>query len=47
MTKEQKLALMKNRYNVLSNREEKNVKAPGVLCKLARQIRAMEREQCK
>jgi hypothetical protein len=40
MTKEIKLALMKDRYNRLSG-SPKNIKCPGVLRKLKRQIRNM------
>lgn len=38
MTKEDKVMLMKDRYNVLSNKE-KNIKSGGVLRKLRRKIR--------
>lgn len=38
MTKEQKIALMKDRYNKLSN-SPKNIKCGGVLRKLTRQLR--------
>ena len=41
MTKEQKLALMKDRLATLKN-SDKNVKCPGVIRKLTRQIRNME-----
>lgn len=41
MTKEQKLAIMKNRLMTLKN-SDKNVKCPGVVRKLSRQIRNME-----
>ena len=41
MTKEEKLALMKNRKNKL-NQSPKNIKCGGVLRKLARQIRNAE-----
>ena len=41
MTREQKLALMKNRLTVLES-NGKNVKCPGVARKLHRQIRNME-----
>ena len=41
MTKEAKLALMKDRCTRLSN-SVKNVKSPGVLNKLKRQIRSLE-----
>lgn len=41
MTKEQKLTLMKNRLAVLQERP-KNIKSPGVVKKLNRQIRNME-----
>lgn len=39
-----KLAMAKERYRVLSNRGDKNEKSPGVLKKLARQIRNLEKE---
>ena len=41
MTQEAKLALMKDRANKLAN-NPKDIKAPGVLKKLKRQIRALE-----
>ena len=41
MTKEQKLALMKDRLSALKN-SEKNVKCPGVIRKITRQIRNLE-----
>lgn len=43
MTKEQKLALMKNRLATLVD-SPKNLKCPGVVRKLRRQIRNMEAE---
>ena len=42
MKNEQKLALMENRYLVLSNRADKNVKSPGTLKKLKRKIRNLK-----
>jgi len=42
MIKTEKLALIKDRYNKLAG-TPKNVKAPGVVRKLARQIRNMEK----
>ena len=42
MTKQNKLSITKDRYNKLKN-SEKNIKCPGVLRKLARQIRNMEK----
>ena len=42
MTKEQKLNLMKDRYNRLAG-TPKNIKSGGVLRKLARNIRNLER----
>ena len=42
MTNEAKLAVMKDRANKLANRGNKNIKAPGVLKKLTRQIRNAE-----
>lgn len=41
MTREQKLALMKDRFNKL-NGSPKNIKCGGVVKKLARQIRNLE-----
>lgn len=41
MTREQKLALMKNRLSTLEG-SPKNLKCPGVTRKLRRQIRNME-----
>lgn len=41
MTREQQLASMKNRLAVLEQ-SPKNIKCPGVLKKLRRQIRNME-----
>ena len=41
MSKEQKLAMMKNRLSVLGQ-NPKNIKCPGVVKKLRRQIRNME-----
>jgi hypothetical protein len=41
MTKDEKLSMMKFRYNRL-NGTPKNIKCPGVLKKLKRQIRNME-----
>jgi len=41
MNKEQKLALMKDRFSKLSE-NGKNIKSAGVLRKLARQIRNLE-----
>lgn len=43
MSKEHKLALMKNRLNTLEG-SNKNVKCPGVVRKLRRQIRNLESE---
>ena len=43
MTKEQILALKKEKLNKLQN-TSKNLKCPGVLRKLRRQIRNMEKE---
>lgn len=42
MTKEIKLAITKDRYNKLKN-SDKNIKCPGVMRKLARQIRNLEK----
>ena len=41
MTKTDKLTIMKDRFNRLSN-SPKDIKCPGVLQKLARQIRNLE-----
>lgn len=41
MTKSDKLNIMKDRYNKLSN-SPKNIKCPGALKKLGRQIRNIE-----
>lgn len=43
MSKEQRLALMKNRLSTLKG-SQKNVKCPGVVRKLERQLRNMENE---
>lgn len=42
MNKESKLVIIKDRYNKL-NRSPKNIKSSGVVRKLARQIRNMEK----
>jgi len=42
MTKEEKLAILKDKYSKLYN-SPKNIKCPGVVRKLARQIRNLER----
>lgn len=42
MTNKEKLALVRNRYNQLSN-NPKNIKSGGVLRKLRRQIRNLEK----
>ncbi len=44
MTNEQKYALKENRYKILSGKD-KNVKAPGVLRKLRREMRNLEKSQ--
>lgn len=44
MDKTIKLAMVKERYSVLENRKGKNEKCPGVLRKLSRSIRNMEKE---
>lgn len=44
MTRENQLAIMKNRYATLAG-SPKNIKCGGVLRKLSRQIRNMEREE--
>jgi hypothetical protein len=38
MSRDVKLAIMKDRANKLVNRGQKNIKAPGVLRKLTRKI---------
>ena len=43
MSKEQRLALMKNRLSTLKG-SQKNAKCPGVVRKLERQISSMENE---
>ena len=43
MNKEDKLKLMKDRANKLANRGIKNIKAPGVLNKLNRQINKFDK----
>lgn len=43
MTKEQKLMILKDRYNKLAE-SPKNIKSPGVRRKLERQIRNLEKE---
>lgn len=43
MSKEQKLALIKNRLAILKG-SPKNIKCPGVVRKLERQVRKMENE---
>lgn len=44
MTKNEKLILMKDRYNRL-NGSSKNIKSSGVVRKLRRQIRNMEKAE--
>lgn len=44
MTKNEKLILMKDRYNKLYG-SAKNIKCPGVVRKLRRQIRNMEKAE--
>lgn len=44
MTREEKIVILKNRINTLENRGMKNIKAPGVLKKLYRQLRKAEAE---
>ena len=43
MSKEQRFALMKNRLSTLKD-SQKNIKCPGVVRKLERQLRNMENE---
>lgn len=42
MNSNDRLNLLKDRINKLENRRDKNVKQPGVLKKLRRQLRNME-----
>lgn len=42
MTKEQKVALLENRILVLEERGNKNIKAPGVLKSLRRELRNLK-----
>lgn len=42
MTREEKLVLMKNRLNTLEG-SIKNIKCPGVIKKLRRQVRNLEK----
>ncbi len=44
VSKEGKLLILKNRLHVLSGRGDKNLKCPGVVKKLKRQIRNLETE---
>lgn len=44
VSKEGRLLILKNRLHVLSNRGDKNLKCPGVIRKLTRQIRNLESE---
>lgn len=43
MTNSEKLALMENRYITLKEKE-KNIKCPGVLRRLAREIRNLKKK---
>lgn len=45
MTNEQKLLAKRNRLNTLMGRGEKNVKSQGVVKKLKREIRSLEKAQ--
>lgn len=42
MTNEEKILQLKVRINLLESRGEKNLKAPGVLKKLRRELRNLE-----
>ena len=44
VSKEGKLLILKNRLHVFSGRGDKNLKCPGVIRKLTRQIRNLEAE---
>lgn len=44
MTREDKLIAKTNRLNTLKNRGNKNIKCPGVVKKLTREIRNLEKE---
>ena len=44
LSKDAKLALAQRRLDLLKNRGDKNFKCPGVLRKISRQIRNLERE---
>lgn len=44
MTREDKLLAKRNRLNTLKNRGDKNIKCPGVVKKLMREIRNLEQE---
>lgn len=46
MTNKDKLSAKKNRLNTLKNRGNKNIKCPGVIKKLTREIRNLEQEVC-
>lgn len=45
MNSNDKLNLLKDRINTLENRNDKNIKQPGVLKKLRRQLRNAEMAQ--
>jgi hypothetical protein len=44
LPKEAQLAMAQRRLDLLKNRGDKNFKCPGVVRKLSRQIRNLERE---
>lgn len=44
LSKEAKLLVLKNRLHVLKGRGEKNMKCPGVVKKLTRQVNKLESE---
>ena len=44
ISREARLVMAQSRLNVLKNRGDKNLKCPGVIRKITRQIRNLERE---
>lgn len=44
LSKDAKLAMAQRRLGLLKNRGDKNLKCPGVVRKISRQIRNLERE---
>ena len=47
LSKDAKLVMAQRRLDLLKNRGDKNFKCPGVVRKLSRQIRNLERELAK